>query len=535
MHKRTKRMIGALLLLGLLTGCGAKAPQVESVEVVTEENTASAETTEETSAESASATSEEDASAESAESISASSSESTSTASSESTSVESDSSATSSENETTSSSAEGKAQSDLPEGSTLRIVCWNDDLRKLLEAREPSYKAINDNEGMLGDVHVVWDMTETDQTLYWTQLESRLQQNAEAEAATRIDLFLIDATEAARAAASGYAMPLTDLGIDEAELAEQYPYARDLMANAQGAQCGAAWEVCPGAVFYRRDFAQAVLGSAEPEDVQKALADWTAFRETAQKMKSSGHRMTATVFDTFRVSVAGDGGAWVRNGRLRIPEGAEAWANLSKDMLDAEQTTAELLWGEAWQQGVLQDGDVFCYFGPAWLFQGNIASAQENAVAAEGNWGICAGPQPFYWGGTWICAAEGTDNAQTAADLIRKLTVDPEIMKQLLIHNGACVNARSVMENATRTKAWENKAFGGQNPYAVYHPVAEACVADRVTAYDAICEENFRDAVSLYFEGMETYEESVSWFAETVREQFPDVNATALIRRETTS
>ena len=45
-----------------------------------------------------------------------------------------------------------------------------------------------------------------------------------------------------------------------------------------------------------------------------------------------------------------------------------------------------------------------------------------------GDWSICEGPDAWYWGGTWIAGARGTDNASLVADIMRKLTCNKEIM-----------------------------------------------------------------------------------------------------------
>ena len=46
---------------------------------------------------------------------------------------------------------------------------------------------------------------------------------------------------------------------------------------------------------------------------------------------------------------------------------------------------------------------------------------------------MCEGPQPYYWGGTWICGAAGSDNLETIKDVMLKLTCDEAIMKQITL------------------------------------------------------------------------------------------------------
>ncbi len=71
---------------------------------------------------------------------------------------------------------------------------------------------------------------------------------------------------------------------------------------------------------------------------------------------------------------------------------------------------AQQSFGDDWKKGFYPDGKVFCYFGPAWLVNFSMAAEDEGSIANLGGWGATQGPQGFFWGGTWICAANGTDN-----------------------------------------------------------------------------------------------------------------------------
>ena len=45
-----------------------------------------------------------------------------------------------------------------------------------------------------------------------------------------------------------------------------------------------------------------------------------------------------------------------------------------------------------------------------------MAADESGSIGNQGGWGAAQGTQGFFWGGTWICAAAGTDNA----DLVRR-------------------------------------------------------------------------------------------------------------------
>ena len=46
----------------------------------------------------------------------------------------------------------------------------------------------------------------------------------------------------------------------------------------------------PGVLFYNRAAAKEVLGTDDPDEVQKSVSDWDAFNATAEKMKQQATR-----------------------------------------------------------------------------------------------------------------------------------------------------------------------------------------------------------------------------------------------------
>ena len=60
-----------------------------------------------------------------------------------------------------------------------------------------------------------------------------------------------------------------------------------------------------------------------------------------------------------------------------------------------------------------------------------VLAAQEVGNGIFGDYAVCQGPQPYYWGGTWICAAAGTDNIPTIKDVMYSLTCDADIMTKI--------------------------------------------------------------------------------------------------------
>ena len=55
----------------------------------------------------------------------------------------------------------------------------------------------------------------------------------------------------------------------------------------------------------------------------------------------------------------------------------------------------------------IPEGNVFCYFGPAWLVNFSMAADTEGSIGYNGGWGATEGPQGFFWGGTMDLCSSG--------------------------------------------------------------------------------------------------------------------------------
>ena len=425
-----------------------------------------------------------------------------------------------SSSESVSASASGE---ELAEGAAsgkdpvLNILCWNNELRELMKACYPAYEERGEDSGAIGETEVRWISVQQDENAYYKELKASLEKNTSVPAEERIDLFLVGPGEAKEMAVSGAAIPLDRLGIREEELADQFDYARDIITDAEGRQCGSSWQSCPGVMIYRRDIAERVLGSADPDEVQKAVSNWENFAATAKKMKEAGIRMTATVYDTFRPAMGGAASGWVNDSGIDANATAKAWAESAKENLKDGLAGAGEMWGESWYAGLYTEGDIFCYFGPEWMIRNDMNAAGERAVSSTGGWAVCEGPQSFFWSGVWICVAEGSDDTELAADVIRTLTTDAELLTRLVREHGECVNSRTAMELAGRNRNLKSDVLGGQNPFPVYLASAEKAVAP-TGPYDEICAESFQSAMMLYFEEILSYDEAVSTFRDLARE-----------------
>ncbi len=419
--------------------------------------------------------------------------------------------------------SDGGEASDSEEGKVLNIYCWNEEFKSRITDHYPSYEVVDATTGKIGDVTVKWNITPNDDNAYQNNLDATLLKQADAAADDKIDIFLVEADYALKYVDTDYTMPVEDLGITEADLANQYPYTKDIVTDSNGVLKGVSWQGCPGALFYNREAAKEVLGTDDPAAVQEYVKDWDTFRETAKTMKEGGYSIMSSVNDSYRVYSNNVSSKWVEDGKINIDDNIMKWVDDSKELVDAGETGTHELWSDDWSKGFYPEGKVFCYFGPAWLINFSMAADTEGSIGYEGGWGATEGPQGFFWGGTWICAATGTDNPSIVKDIMYQMTCKEDIMTEIVKDDDDFVNNKPAMDNMAADTSYSSKILGGQNPLSIYCAGVEDLDLGNLSAYDQGCNEEFQNAMKNYFEGNATKEEALDQFYKAVVEKYPEL------------
>ena len=415
------------------------------------------------------------------------------------------------------------AETPSDEGKVLNVYCWNDEFQRRVKAHYPGYEEVDATHGKIGDVEVVWNITPNADNAYQNNLDQALLNQESASADDKVDLFLAEADYALKYVDSDYTMPVADLGITDADTADQYQYTKDIVTDSNGVLKGLSWQGCPGVMFYSREIAKEVFGTDDPAEVQKKVCDWDTYRETADELKAAGYQIASSANDSYRVYSNNVTSKWVIDGKINIDDNIMKWVEVSKDLVDAGEVGTHDMWSDDWSKGFYPDGKVFGYFGPAWLVNFSMAADQEGSIGNQGGWAATEGPQGFFWGGTWICAATGTDNAATIKDIMLKLTCDEEIMKNIVVEDDDFVNNKPAMDAMAQDSSYSSQVLGGQNPLAMYCAGVEKLDLSNLSAYDQGCNEEFQRAMKNYFEGNATLEEAKDLFYKAVVEKYPEL------------
>lgn len=415
-------------------------------------------------------------------------------------------------------------------GKVLNIYCWNDEF----QSRFNGYAA----DLVPADVKVNWVMNTNEGGVYQQKLDDALKAQDSAADDDKVDIFLIEADYALKYTASPYAMNIADLGITADDLSDQYKYTQEIV-TANGQLKGVSWQATPGLFAYRRSIANEVLGTDDPTEVQKAVADWNKFDETAAKMKEAGYYMLAGYDDSYRTFSNNVSTPWVVNGNLTVDPALWQWVDQTKEYTDKGYNNKTSLWKPEWAAEQGPNGKTFGFFYSTWginftLLGNSLAIKEDDGGKLEvgngiyGDYAVCEGPAPYYWGGTWICAATGTDNAVLVANIMKRLTCDSETQKQITLDVQDYTNTVVGMNSIANDSSYGSAFLGGQNHIALFSASAPNIDCSNISAYDQLCNEKFQECMKDYFTGVVTKEEAEKNFYTVIKDTYPELNVPAV-------
>ena len=409
------------------------------------------------------------------------------------------------------------------EGKVVNIYCWNDEFKGIYEAYA---KDLEKKHG----VEVNFVVISSDNNAYQINLDEALEEQNEAIDDDKVDLFLIEADYAGKYVKSDYTLDVSnDVGLTESDLSGQYGYTKKIVSD-NGAQKGTTWQATPGLFAYRRSIAKEVLGTDDPDEVQKRLSSWDGFDQVAAQMHDKGYYMLSGYDDSYRAFSNNVSSSWVVNNQIVLDPSIQKWIEQSKTYADNNYSNHTTLWSPQWSQDQGPDGKVFGFFYSTWginfTLMGN-SLADSSAPAEKGNgiygdYAVCEGPQAYYWGGTWICAAKGTDNLPFIKDLMYRLTCDADTMKQITLDTQDYTNNQSAME-AIAASDYSSDFLGGQNHIALFAEAAKKIDMSNISDYDKDCNELIQKALHPYFDGEISYEEGMQNFYDQMKELHPEL------------
>lgn len=429
------------------------------------------------------------------------------------------------------------SQSTAAEGKVLNIWCWNDEFQSRFNAYYPDVKEVAKDKSTttLKDGTVVkWTINENQNNNYQNKLDSALQNQASAPADQKIDIFLVEADYALKYVNSDYTMDVKkDIGLTDSDLDNQYKYTQDIVTSKDGALKGVAWQATPGLFVYRRSIAKSVLGTDDPTKIQESLSSWDKFNDVAQKVNAKGYKMLSGYDDSYRVFSNNVSSPWVTGTTVTVDPNIMNWVKQTKDYTAKGYNNKTILWDNKWTADQGPKSKVFGFFYSTWginfTLEGNSLAKPVKEGGKEevgngifGDWAVCQGPQNYYWGGTWICACKGTDNAGTIKKIMKSLTCDKDIMKKITTETQDYTNNKAAMDEIASSD-FKSKFLGGQNHIKLFAEVAPKIDMSKAGPYDQGCNEALQNAFHDYFNGAVTIDKAKANFEKTIKTKYPEL------------
>ena len=398
------------------------------------------------------------------------------------------------------------------EGKVFNIYAWNEEFKGFFE------KYYTVPEG----VTVNWIINPSDDGVYQDKLDEALLAQASAADDDKVDMFLAEADYIVKYTNSDYTLDISTIGVEQ--LDTEYQYTVSAASDENGAIKGVSFQCCPAALIYRRSIAQELLGTDDPTEVQAQLDTWEKFDEVAAKAKDNGYYMTASYVETYRTFSNNATSAWVDDdNNLVIDDAIKEYIAQAKNYVENGYTLTCGVWGDEKNAQMYATGTTFCFFGPAWYYNFSMTNAQDPDDGCYGDWAICQGPQAYFWGGTWLLAATGTDNPEMVADIMNAFTANEDICAQLIENEGQFTNNMAVNQKYADDPDFGNDFLGGQNDTAVYVELAKNIKFEYKTQYDQLLNEQLPGIFLDYFNGTITEEEAYQNFYQYVNETYPAI------------
>lgn len=419
--------------------------------------------------------------------------------------------------------------------AVLNIWCWNDEFQSRFNDYYPDVAEIAADKSTttLADGTVVqWTINPNEGNNYQMKLDEALLAQDSKSADEKIDIFLIEADYALKYVDSPYTLDVrADLGLTDDDLAGQYAYTQEI-ASTGGVLKGTTWQATPGLFAYRRSIAIDVLGTDDPVEVQAALADWDKFNAVAEDAAAKGYKMLSGYDDSYRTFSNNMSAPWVDGTTVTVDPNLMAWVEQTKTYTDSGYNNKTSLWSAEWAVDQGPEGKVVGFFYSTWginftLLGNSLADANAEAAVGNGIFGdyaVCEGPQAYYWGGTWICGAAGTDNADLVADVMKQLTCNADIMKAVTEDTQDYTNSIPAMEELANSD-FQSDFLGGQNHIALFAKSAPNIDMSNACPYDQGLNEGFQAAFKDYFDGVVDLDTAKDNFEMNAIEKYPELTA----------
>ena len=310
-----------------------------------------------------------------------------------------------------------------------------------------------------------------------------------------------------------------------------YTYQAGL--DSDGVLRAISYQACPGSVIYRRDIAEKVFGTDDPEEIGKLFASFDEIENTAAKLQAEGY----TIFgDTGALRwFSNSSSPWVKNNEIIVDQDRLDYFDCAVELYQKEYVAFAPEWSAAWYASMAgplpmhaewsaldevsdnSQTEVFSYVMPSW----GALIVRDNAGDNTGKYGVCSGVCSFFGGGTFLTVNEFSKHKDAAMQFIEYCTLNDDTARWwLTASKGDVVSNKAVLEE---NKDFKNESFGNQNTYGFFLEEMDNIDYGLITAYDDACKDAFGAAIISVQKGEKTKEEALKEFYTVVITQYPEL------------
>ncbi|MCR4588886.1 MAG: extracellular solute-binding protein [Lachnospiraceae bacterium] len=345
---------------------------------------------------------------------------------------------------------------------------------------------------------------------------------------------------------NGFFANLDELGAKDYD-GQIVDYVWKVGQDADGIQRAISYQITPAGIYYRRDIAQEVFGTDDPEAIGAKFADYPTILETAQQLKDAGYRIFAS--DSEINYFSGDS-AWVVDNTLNVDDARFKYMDLVIDLYQKDLTAYANQWSTPWYQAMsgevpiltaeiqnyeddsvnvwdaeqfaeatkdLEKTEVFAFGLPSW----GVLTMRDNVGETAGKWGVCAGPAYGFGGGTYIGISNLSERKELAWDFVKFCTLNEETADWWIeVSQGDTVSLISALDKHAEDA---NETYGGEHLYSFWLEQAKGIDYSKVTKYDTAIGDAWGAAISSIKTGQATKEDALNLFYDTVQSTYPEL------------
>ena len=423
------------------------------------------------------------------------------------------------------------------DGAVLNIWCWNDEFQSRFNDYYPEVKAVAEDKSTttLNDGTIVkWTINPNENNNYQNKLDEA-PAGAGFRRSRRQDRYFPHRS-GLRAEVCGFRLHAGRTrryrpdGRRPVRAVPVHPGHRHGRRQAEGRHLAGH----PRPVRLPAQHRQRRTGHRRPRSgARRPCPDWDKFNAVAEQAAAKGYKMLSGYDDSYRTFSNNVSAPRVTGTTVTVDENLMKWVEQTKTYTDNGYNNKSSLWSDVWAADQGPDGKVFGFFYSTWginftLLGNSLETPEAEGGKAEagngiyGDYAVCEGPQPYYWGGTWICAAAGTDNTAAIADIMRSLTCDKAIMKQITEDTQDYTNNAPAMEELASSD-FKSDFLGGQNHIALFAAAAPNIDMSNAGPYDQGLNESFQGAFKDYFDGAVDLETAKTNFQTSIGEKYPEL------------